>query len=89
MYTSDDVLFAVYVVRNHVTEDVLEEAQLRFFSKDQPCFRASALPKRYGWGIHSNHEGKLALYAVESAEYQALASRPDVRHLKAMRSQRP
>jgi hypothetical protein len=26
----------------------------------------SALAKRYGWGIHNNAEGKLALIAVES-----------------------
>lgn len=28
------------------------------------------LPKKYGWGIHFNSEGKMALVPMESAEYQ-------------------
>ena len=50
--------------------------------------RSSALPKRYGWGVHSNEEGKLALIAVESAMYKKLSSDKDTTHLKAMRSRR-
>jgi deazaflavin-dependent oxidoreductase (nitroreductase family) len=34
------------------------------------CFRASPLTKKYGWGIYSNEEGKIAMYGVESEEYQ-------------------
>ncbi len=36
--------------------------------------RSSALPKRYGWGVHSNEDGKLALVAVEDAKYKKLSS---------------
>jgi Family of unknown function (DUF6157) len=35
-------------------------------SKGHPHLRVSALAKRYGWGIHNNHEGKIALIAVHS-----------------------
>jgi len=77
-YTSDDVLYAA----NGEPKGVSREA---FFSKGQPCFRASALAKRYGWGVHSDREGRIALYAVESEDYRRLASQQGVRHLRAMR----
>ncbi len=86
MYTSDDVLFQVFVQRTNIQTDTLPEERSKFFSKGQPCFRSSPLAKRYGWGIHSNSEGKLAIYSVQSEEYKQLVSRQDIRHLKAMRS---
>ncbi|WP_313640454.1 DUF6157 family protein [Paenibacillus sp.] len=36
---------------------------------DHPCLRASLLPKRFGWGVHYNTEGKISLYGKESPEY--------------------
>jgi hypothetical protein len=60
----------------------------KFFAKDQPCLRSSALGKRYGWGIHSDADGKVALYARESQDYQRLANDPTLKHLKAFRSKR-
>ena len=36
--------------------------------------RASALPKKRGWGAHYDGQGRLALHAVGSAEYQAFAT---------------
>ncbi len=60
------------------------------FSKSHPCLRASMLPKRYGWGVHFNAEGKIALYAKESPEYDHFTSHEDagVKLLNAMRSKR-
>jgi hypothetical protein len=50
--------------------------------------RSSALGKRYGWGVHSDPEGRLALYARESERYAQLASDPEIVHVKALRSKR-
>ena len=86
--TSDDVMFAVFAMRNEVAETDLEEERRRFFAKGQPCFRASPLTKRYGWGIHSNVEGKIALVGVETAAYQRLVADESVTKKKAMRSRR-
>jgi hypothetical protein len=41
-------------------------------SKGHPHLHVSPLAKRYGWGIHNNAEGKIALIAVESPEYAQL-----------------
>lgn len=89
-HTSDDVLFEVYAQRGNVGDERRARARARdeFFSKDQPCLRASPLTKRYGWGIHSDADGRVALVAVESDEYRALKSDSNVAGLKAMRSRR-
>lgn len=87
-YTSDDVLFEVYATKNDIAPAERAAARERFFSKGQPCLRASALTKRYGWGVHSDAEGKVALYAVESEDYARLADDPQLEHLKAIRSGR-
>lgn len=87
-FTSDEVLFAVFAGRNAIPDDDLEEERALFFSKGQPCFRASPLPKRYGWGVHSDEAGRIAIYGVESAEYQRLVADPSVTKTKAMRSRK-
>ena len=87
-YTSDEVLFHVYAIRNKLNESDYEHERKKFFSKGQPCFRSSPLTKRYGWGVHSDSKGRMALYAVESDEYRKLSEDTDLNHLKAMRSKR-
>ena len=47
-----------------------------------------ALAKRYGWGIHIDSHGRVALVAVESEEYQRLAADPALRHVRAFRTKR-
>ncbi|MCL2423571.1 MAG: DUF6157 family protein [Micrococcales bacterium] len=86
--TSDDVLFEVHATRNNVAEDDRAEARTAFFARSQACLRASALAKRYGWGIHHDEQSRVALVPLGSDRYDALANDPSVRHLKAMRSSR-
>ncbi|MEL6653956.1 MAG: DUF6157 family protein, partial [Bacteroidota bacterium] len=50
-YTSDEVLFGVFAQRKDFTEAEMEAQRAQYFSKGQPCFRASPLSKRYGWGV--------------------------------------
>lgn len=87
-FTSDDVFFAVHAQRKDLAESELEEARLEFFSKGQPCFRASPLTKRFGWGVHSDENGRVAIYGVETEDYRRLANDPKVAVVKAMRSSR-
>ncbi|GAA4446898.1 DUF6157 family protein [Ravibacter arvi] len=85
-FTSDDVLFWVFAERNELEKTAYHEAREEFFSKGQPCFRASPLTKSHGFGVHANHEGKIAIYPLESEEYRALANDPAVQKVKAMRT---
>ena len=87
-YTQEDVLFETYADYNHIPVANRSTERQQFFSKGQPCLRASSLGKRYGWGIHSDTNGKVALYAIESQDYQRLAGDATLKHIKAMRSKR-
>ncbi len=87
-YTSDDVLFQVYAERNNIKKADHKNAREEFFSKGQPCMRTSPLTKRYGWGVHSNKDGKIAIYACESAEYKKLSKDKSLAVIKAMKSSR-
>lgn len=87
-YTSDEVLFRVFAVRNEFTEGELEEQKEHYFSKGQPCFRASPLTKQYGWGVHSDNEGKIAIFGVETDEYSQFIADDKLKKVKAMRSKR-
>lgn len=87
-YTSDEVLFTIFAQRKDIPKREWDEARQEFFSKGQACLRASPLTKRYGWGIHSDANGKIAMYGAESAEYQKLAADASIKKVKAMRSKR-
>jgi hypothetical protein len=87
-YTSDDVLFTSYAEKNNIREEDRLVEREKFFSKSQACLRASALAKRYGWGIHFDSEGKIGLYGLNSDEYKKIMEDGTLKHLKAMRSSR-
>ncbi|MEZ4702560.1 MAG: DUF6157 family protein [Rhodothermales bacterium] len=87
-YTSDDVLFTVYATRKELSDDELAEQRAAFFSKGQPSFRASPLTKTYGWGVHNDSEGRIAIYPVGSEAYNRFLADPSVKKVKAMRSKK-
>ena len=87
-YTSDDVLFQVHAIRNEITKGEMAKERENFFSKGQACFRSSPLGKRYGWGVHSDEKGRIAIYPMESPEYKKLAKDKGLEQTKAMRSKR-
>ncbi len=87
-YTSDDILFAVFARRKEIPKRDFDEQREAYFSKGQPCFRASPLTKRYGWGIHSDEKGRMAMYGAETPEYQNFIKDDTVKKVKAMRSKR-
>jgi hypothetical protein len=87
-FTSDEVVFQVFAQRNEVSKSEWAQAKAAFFSKGQPCLRASPLPKRYGWGVHHNTEGKIAIYGCDSPEYKKMMSDKSLKVVKAMKSAR-
>ncbi len=87
-FTSDEIFFQVFADRKDLTAEERPEAKAQFFSKGQPCFRASPLTKRYGWGVHSDRQGRVAIYPRESEEYERFQQDESVEKVKAMRSKR-
>ena len=87
-YTEEEIAFDVYAVLHDIPKAGWAKEREKFLSKGHPHLRVSALAKRYGWGIHNNAEGKIALIAVESPEYKQLLDDPQTVKIKAFRSTR-
>ncbi len=87
-FTSDEILFQVYAKKSGVKKADMESEKEKFFSKGQPCFRSSPLTKRYGWGVHSDSDGRIALIAMDSDDYIKLKNDKKTKILKAMRSKK-
>ncbi|MGL4632224.1 MAG: DUF6157 family protein [Leadbetterella sp.] len=85
-FTSDDVFFQVFADKNDWMPSEYKEAREHFFSKGQPCFRASPLTKRFGFGIHSNETGKVAIFGRETKEYKQFLHDDTIKKVKAMRT---
>jgi hypothetical protein len=91
-YTQDKVQFAVHAMHKNISDAELEahliDLYAAFVAKPRACFRASPLPKKYGWGVHYDDQGRIALHAVNSPEYQRLTQLEGTKQLLAMRSSR-
>lgn len=86
--TSDDLLFEVYAQRKDISEEEREDARAAFFAKPQACLRASPLVKQFGWGLHHDAEGRVALVGVETDQYRDMIERADVKTVPGIRSKR-
>lgn len=95
-YTNEELIFAVHLQRSDLTPEDLDEARRlelwqALFTRSHPCMRASPLPKKFGWGVHSDAEGRLALHCAASAAYRELVragERGELKLTSAMRSKR-
>ena len=86
-YTEEDIAFETYAVLHNIPKAIWPKERQTFLSKGHPHLRVSALAKRYGWGIHNNAEGKVALIAVNSLKYKKLMKDPRTTKIKAFRSE--
>src|SRR5438270_12909821 len=87
-YTEEDIAFETYAVLHNIPKAIWPKERQKLLSKGHPHLRVSPLAKRYGWGIHNNDEGKVALIAVESSRYKQLLEDPQTTKVKAFRSTR-
>jgi len=91
VHTQEDVLFSIWAKRQGMTElasDEIVDLRDEFFAKGQACLRASPLTKTHGWGVLFDADGRAALVAADSAEYQTHLQDPDLEVVYAMRSKR-
>ncbi|WP_206431450.1 DUF6157 family protein [Sphingomonas koreensis] len=80
--TSDDLLHAAHLARGG------DNDRDTFFAKPQACLRASPLVKQFGWGVHHDGEGRIALVGMESEDYARLLADPAVKKAPGMRRSR-
>ncbi len=88
-YSEEDIAFEVCAVLHDIPKASWPKEREKFLSKGHLHLRVSVLAKRYGWGIHNNAEGKVALIAVESRDYKRLMKDPRTTKVKAFRSRAP
>ncbi len=92
--TQDDLIFAVHVTRAGLTAAELKKdsraIHAKLFAKSHPCMRASALTKRYGWGVHYDETGRMVIYGCQTQQYAAMieGKKRVSSILKAMRNKR-
>ena len=90
--TQEDVQFAVHVRRRGLSEaDAQERREVlwaAFFAKPMACMRCSPLPKTYGWGLHFDEAGRVALIPMESQRYVELAEDSHLAQTRAMSRRR-
>lgn len=86
--TSDALLLAVAAQRKNTPPDKLAELEHAMFSRPQACLRASPLVKNYGWGLHHDAKGRIALVGSETARFQELVADPATTKVAGMRSRR-
>lgn len=87
-YSSDEIIFDIFCIRNEIPKSEYEVEREKFFSKGQPCFRTSPLAKRYGWGIHFDNHSKVAIFSSDSAQYKTLLEDNTLKQVKAMKRKR-
>ncbi|MVP01887.1 DUF6157 family protein [Paenibacillus lutrae] len=93
-FTQEEMIYEVHIRHKEIPEEIFKqrgtEIRDELFQKSHACMRASMLAKKYGWGIHFDDAGKIALYPVESPEYQRFLANESgrVKVLAAMRSSR-
>lgn len=78
----------MYADRHDLAKAEYIQERERFFSKGQPCFRASPLTKTYGFGIHADSKGKIALVGMETEQYKRLQKDTGIKKVRAMRTSR-
>lgn len=54
-----------------------------FLSRSHPCLRKSPLTQVYGWGVHYDWAGRIALYPANSVAYQRLCRDPALTVVRA------
>lgn len=90
--TQEEVQFSVHLSRSDLSpaeaKSRRDELWKEFFSKSMACMRTSPLARSYGWGLHFDADGKVALVGMESAEYGRLTGDSSIEQTRAMRSKR-
>ena len=87
-FTHEELVAEGELLRKPTTGETKKEILARLRARPIPCLRTSPLAKRYGWGIHFDKEGKIAVYPAGFPEYEKFTSDPSIGQVPAMRSKR-
>lgn len=80
-YDIEALNFTVHCLR--YGKDPVRASKAEFLSRPQPCLRTSPLTQTYGWGVHYDWAGRIALYPANSIAYQRLMRDPALMLVRA------
>ncbi|MCP5381575.1 MAG: hypothetical protein H6912_04335 [Kordiimonadaceae bacterium] len=87
-FNSDDILFKIHAERNNLKNEDINLNKELFFSNPKACLRTSPLVKKFGWGLHYDENGMIAIYGVETEKYKKMTCRKDLKIIPGMRSRK-
>lgn len=87
-WTSDDLIFDVHCERKGIAAADRADARATFFAKGQPCLRTSPLAKTYGWALHFDRDGHIALLPMGTEQLERMTSEDAITVRNAMRASR-
>ena len=87
-FTSDELLAAVATIRQKRPISERPAVMAELLSKPQACLRSSPLVKNYGWCLHHDSKGKVALVAPDSDAYRQLHADPGVAKIRGLRARK-
>ncbi|WP_410771760.1 DUF6157 family protein [Fontibacillus sp. BL9] len=93
-YDYPELLLETHIRHKQISSEEMnrrgQEIRDELFAKKHACLRASALPKKFGWGVHYDDDGRIAIYGMDSPEYKSFADSADtgIQLLLGMRSRK-
>ncbi|WP_026702596.1 DUF6157 family protein [Salibacterium aidingense] len=85
-WTQEEFQFEAHMRHKNIPEEKRASAKMEYDKKSHACMRASALPKKFGWGLYFDGKGKVELVAVDSERYNQLVGTQGLKIVKAMKS---
>lgn len=91
-FNSHELVVAMRLLQEGVPEACWGEAMAprmhEIFAKPQPCLRVSPLAKQYGWGLHLDAEGRVAMVGRETEAYRGWVEAGQQGQLRLTRAMR-
>lgn len=83
-YDLNELNFAVHCLMNEC--EPTQAYKDEFMSRSHPCLRTSPLTRVYGWGVHYDWAGRIAIYPANAMAYQKLIRDPSLTVQRALRN---
>lgn len=83
-YNLDELNFAVHCRFNEC--EPTPSYKQAFLSRSHPCLRTSPLTRAFGWGVHYDWAGRIAIYPANTIAYQKLIRDPSLNVQRAIRN---
>ncbi len=82
-FNAEELLFSAYAIHHNIDPVLWKFEQYKYVVKEQPNLRSSPLCQTYGWGLHCDEHGGIALCGAETDLYTEFCNNQDLKQYKA------